>query len=211
MGDIDICGAIEIPSMTVNTVNNMRPISRFTDICTYADVKLCSNKSQKFWGSSVPWCVSAMVFRFHHIQRPGVILVKFSSLAASKFVQIPQWTSPASHNAPLYNRNVHISVTKWYIVGYLPVALWVLWRDETIPLLSSPKVNCFQPRKCFEHSFRIQCHQQLFVYELMMTSSNKNIFRVTGPLCGEFTGHRWIPHTKASDAELWCFLWSASE
>ena len=27
----------------------------------------------------------------------------------------------------------------------------------------------------------------------MMTSSNGNIFRVTGPLCGEFTGHRWIP------------------
>ena len=22
---------------------------------------------------------------------------------------------------------------------------------------------------------------------------------------------RWIPHTKASDAELWCFLWFASE
>ena len=29
----------------------------------------------------------------------------------------------------------------------------------------------------------------------MMTSSNGNIFRVTGHLCGEFTGHRWIPHT----------------
>ena len=41
-----------------------------------------------------------------------------------------------------------------------------------------------------------------------MTSWNGNIFRVTGPLCGEFTGHRWIPHTKASDAEPWCFLWS---
>ena len=40
----------------------------------------------------------------------------------------------------------------------------------------------------------------------MMTSSNGNIFRVTGPLCGEFAGHRWIPLTKASDAELWCFL-----
>ena len=24
--------------------------------------------------------------------------------------------------------------------------------------------------------------------------------------CGEFTGHRWIPRTKASDAELWCFF-----
>ena len=45
----------------------------------------------------------------------------------------------------------------------------------------------------------------------MMTSSNGNIFLVTGHLCGEFTGPRWIPRTKASDAELWCFLWSASE
>ena len=40
---------------------------------------------------------------------------------------------------------------------------------------------------------------------IMMTSSNGNIFCVTGHLCGEFTGPRWIPHTKASDAELWCF------
>ena len=40
----------------------------------------------------------------------------------------------------------------------------------------------------------------------MMTSSNGNIFRVTGPLCGEFTGHRWIPHTKASDVEHFFYL-----
>ena len=40
----------------------------------------------------------------------------------------------------------------------------------------------------------------------MMTSSNGNMFRVTGHLCGEFTVHRWIPRTKASDAELWCFF-----
>ena len=46
---------------------------------------------------------------------------------------------------------------------------------------------------------------------IMIASSNGIIFRVTGHLCGEFTGHRWIPRTKASDAELWCFLWSASE
>ena len=46
---------------------------------------------------------------------------------------------------------------------------------------------------------------------VVMTSSNENILRVTGLLCGEFTGDRWIPLTKASDAELWCFLWSASE
>ena len=40
----------------------------------------------------------------------------------------------------------------------------------------------------------------------MMTSSNGNIFRVTGHLRGEFTGPRWIPRKKASDAELWCFF-----
>ena len=37
----------------------------------------------------------------------------------------------------------------------------------------------------------------------MMTSSNGNISHVTGPL--------WIPLTNASDAELWCFLWSMPE
>ena len=42
-----------------------------------------------------------------------------------------------------------------------------------------------------------------------MTSSSGNIFRVTGPLWGEFIGHWWIPLTKASDAKLWCFLWFA--
>ena len=31
---------------------------------------------------------------------------------------------------------------------------------------------------------------------LMMMSSNGNIFRITGPLCGEFTGHQRISLTK---------------
>ena len=29
------------------------------------------------------------------------------------------------------------------------------------------------------------------------------------PQCREFTGHQWIPCSKASDVELCCFLWSA--
>ena len=40
---------------------------------------------------------------------------------------------------------------------------------------------------------------------IMMTSSNGNFFRVTGSLSGKFTGHRWIPITKANDAELLMF------
>ena len=45
----------------------------------------------------------------------------------------------------------------------------------------------------------------------MMMSSNGNIFHVIGPLWGKFTGHQWIPLTKANGSELWCFLWSAPE
>ena len=49
-------------------------------------------------------------------------------------------------------------------------------------------------------------------YRLMHDELIKwKIFRVTGHFCGEFTGPRWIPCTKANDAELWCFLWSVPE
>ena len=40
----------------------------------------------------------------------------------------------------------------------------------------------------------------------VITSTNGKNCRVTGPLWGESTGHRWIPLTKASDAKLWYFF-----
>ena len=57
-------------------------------------------------------------------------------------------------------------------------------------------LSCLIPQLCFH---------------IVMTSSNESNFRVTGPLCGEFIGDRWIPHTMASHAELWCILWSSPE
>ena len=68
-------------------------------------------------------------------------------------------------------------------------ALWIYWENYII-------CSWYQGRSSIRN---------------MMTSSNGNIFRVTGNLCGEFTGPRWISRIKASDAELWCFPWSASE
>ena len=44
------------------------------------------------------------------------------------------------------------------------------------------------------------------VLSSMMASSNGNIFCVTGLLCGEYTGHPWIPRIKASDAEFDVFF-----
>ena len=58
-----------------------------------------------------------------------------------------------------------------------------------------------------QHEISCTCfpHSEYF-FQIMMTSSNGNIFRVTCPLYGELTGQRWIPLTKANDAELWfCF------
>ena len=74
-----------------------------------------------------------------------------------------------------------------------------------------PHEPCYQG--CYNIYFLmslLNCMQYDMIYNSnlkpnnMMTSSNVNIFRVTGHLCGEFTGPQWIPHTKASDAELWC-------
>ena len=48
--------------------------------------------------------------------------------------------------------------------------------------------------KRFTHIFCIHCiHDDLIKSYHIMTSSNGNIFRVTGPLCGEFTGPGEFP------------------
>ena len=58
--------------------------------------------------------------------------------------------------------------------------------------------------------------ESTLIHWAMMTSSNGNIFRITGPFV---RGNQWspvdFPHKGqwrgASDAELWCFLWCAPE
>ena len=81
--------------------------------------------------------------------------------------------------------------------GQIPEILYYCWPDHFLIVIVA---KCRLPYVDFVH-----CYPHPF----MMTSSNGNIFRVTGPLWGEFTGHRWIPLTRASGADLWCFLWSA--
>ena len=59
---------------------------------------------------------------------------------------------------------------------------------------------------CIEKCSRYITNEDKLWGVYMKTSSYGNIFFVTGPLWGESTGHWWIPLTKASDAELWCFF-----
>ena len=105
----------------------------------------------------------------------------------------------------LIYQKFRIRVSKKF--SYKKVTIRMIWSLEFgIISLKATKAN---PQ--FKIASLRRVHHTQWIMENMMTSSNVNIFRITGLLCGEFTGHRWIPLIKASDAELWCFLWSAPE
>ena len=94
----------------------------------------------------------------------------------------------------------HLKISLFYN-NLLITCVHKLW----CPTKQARGIVCKNIDKC-----RFNCTVFVIKYiSAIMMSSNGNIFRVTGPLWGEFTGHRWIPGTKASDAELRCFLWSA--
>ena len=99
----------------------------------------------------------------------------------------------------------------------LPFHFW--WRYDEV--IAGKVCTCFMLLSCsvmvlttvdidnFQGFFTCAGAMIMAFIKNMMTSWNGNIFCVTGPLCGEFTGHRWIPRTKASDAEFWYFFLSA--
>ena len=88
-------------------------------------------------------------------------------------------------------------------VGWLRGVFFVI---ETFVLSGWYHFVIFWEKNPFDERKYIRSNQYI-----MMTSSNGNIFRITGPLWREFTGDRWISLTKAIDAKLWCFLWSAPQ
>ena len=96
-------------------------------------------------------------------------IISHTCSANRSHYQRPQGTRHISHNAPLWNRNVHISVPKWCIVGYGRGALWNLWDWSN----TSAHYWC--------------C--------LSMTWLD-TAFHITVPLWGESTYDWWISHTK---------------
>ena len=53
--------------------------------------------------------------------------------------QIDHNTISISYNAPLCDRNVQFSFTKWYIVGYLSDATWNLWDGSNTDWIMWPR------------------------------------------------------------------------
>ena len=100
-------------------------------------------------------------------------------------------------------------------VKYLPT------RDDTTfqKLISSPVAKL---KYCYVMlSDKVGCHPDAFHSNqwrqviLLRTHHDDVIkwrhFPRNWPFVRGIHRSRWIPHTKASDAELWCFVWSASE
>ena len=81
--------------------------------------------------------------------------------------------------------------------------------SEQFMLVDKGFLRCFQIDKKKIH---VKIHANVFFNMDFHDDVIKwNHFRVTGPLCGEFTGYWWISLTRASDAELGCFLWYAPQ
>ena len=78
---------------------------------------------------------------------------------------------------------------------------WILWKC----IFQNHFTNWYLEHFLWNWSYMNPTEPLWWRVNIMMTSSNGNIFRVTGHFCREFTGDWWIPRTKASDAELWCF------
>ena len=85
-----------------------------------------------------------------------------------------------------------------------PVNIWVIILKASVPS------SWYHVLKRDYQTF-VQQDLKFVLPTLIMTSPNGNIFCIAGPFWGESTGHQRIPLTKASKAELWCFLWSAPE
>ena len=72
------------------------------------------------------------------------------------------------------------------------------WKTQLEILFAKCPAQCIDPSTLWKMVISCKQHLQMHFID-MMTSWNGNIFRVTGPLCGEFTGDRWIPLTEAGD------------
>ena len=98
-------------------------------------------------------------------------------------------------------RQLNGTTNPWHHIRF-----YVLWNRCTSPAMIKVILTLAIHRSPLNGLFNINKH----IYH-MMTSSNGNIFPRNWPFVRGIHRSRWIPHTKASDAELRCLLWSASE
>ena len=106
----------------------------------------------------------------------------------------------------MHNKSQSVNVMVRRRPGEKPLLGPILTKSTDAYILQHALLGLQETTTSLAMPYLLQFHDGIPLSDFrfyMMTSSNGNIFR--------FTGHQWIPLTKASDAELWCFLWSAPE
>ena len=85
----------------------------------------------------------------------------------------------------------------WWLDHYSAQIEWCLGHISIHTELARPTYHRVVDRKRYEDFDATSCLGLMNARaNFMMTSSSGTIFRVTGPLCREFTGNRWIPLTR---------------
>ena len=115
---------------------------------------------------------------------------------------LPVYATQATLPLPSYESNSPVSATQAILFLYIYIYIHIIFMCACFAYFHCRRIDLTP--LCLKRSLFCLCLR-------MMTSWNGNIFCVTGLLCEEFTGDRWIPLTKVSDAELWSFLWSVPE
>ena len=121
------------------------------------------------------------------------------------FFDSQQWeannwnTSPKTTNVTHTHTYIYIYIYYMYVYMYMYIYMHInIWTVQIIGLYGYifPITIELVCTTCCRH-FPINAkHHHNPVWYIMMTSSSGNIFRVTGPLCGEFTSYRWFPLQK---------------
>ena len=123
------CVPMETPRTDCEVSKNHLSMSAVTFTCS--DDVTCCNCNCKCIVSKCPYCdLGSGSFSLIH-QCYFINIGAALPLDCPSVIEIPQCSCPISNNVPFCDRNVHISVTKWDIVGYLCNALWDLWDWST--------------------------------------------------------------------------------
>ena len=171
-------------------------------ICKYSwhqiHIKVISHKVSKLTGNVTVWLAAPLQ----------------TTKKTKLHITGPLWEGSINHWwIPLTKGKVLDIVTSWRMKCQIIHACicWIIScghlkknRSITIQCLLNPLTHIIQySYNSTRSTFKLNASTVLTIQLFMMTSSNGNIFRVTGLLCGEFTGHRWIPLTK--DLMAWSF------
>ena len=163
-------------------------------------VQICSLKTEFFIND---WCQEAISIERCNLSSIGILIIKIRyheyivfmirRTISHKMIFILKWVC-----AWYIVHNVH---TKICIYVYISIFVGLIFYVVAQRNACNPEKSCHAQWGDWPHDIQIEANSppasypacSFHIIETMMTSSNGNIFRVTGPLCGEFTGPGEFP------------------